>query len=294
MAWSSAPHCRNKYEQFSQEFRLSSPLRDDYDYILGLYYQTSDHDYADQIIVPGNSVLVPAFNGNPMLPAGAGTAVAATMADRVATVDADVLSAFAQFNWHVNDTFTLQLGGRITNDDRDGGRTLKILALDGSPLPAAQALAPVIYSAGFRITSEELVALAAVDPTAAALLARDGTLPVTGTRDKTKFSPEVKGIWDVNDDMMLYASWADGFKSGGFDFRANNRGVSPTMAESFEFDDEEASNFEIGGKFTVAAVRRRDQRGGLFHGFRQPTDFDFRQWSRFQCGQCRYGRNPRP
>jgi hypothetical protein len=51
---------------------------------------------------------------------------------------------------------------------------------------------------------------------------------------------------------MMYASWARGFKSGGFDFRANNRNFYPDMATSFEFDDEEASNFEFGGKVSLA------------------------------------------
>ena len=269
---------QEKYEQFSQEFRLSSPLRDDYDYILGAYYQTSDHDYADQILVPANSVLVPALNGNALLPPGSGTAIAASKADRLAFVKNDVLSAFAQFNWHINDAYTLQLGGRITQDERDGRRTLRILGLDSNPLPPAQALAPVVYSAAFRITSEELVPIAAVNPTAAFLLARDGTLPVAGTRDKTKFSPEIKLVWDATDNALLYFTWAQGFKSGSFDFRANNRGVSPTMAESFEFDDEEATNFELGGKFSLAGGAAEINTAAFF------TDFSDLQISIFDSG----------
>ena len=49
------------------------------------------------------------------------------MAARQAGVDNDVLSAFAQFNWHVNDTFLVQVGGRVTQDDRDGFRQGKRL-----------------------------------------------------------------------------------------------------------------------------------------------------------------------
>jgi len=243
---------QEQYDQFSQEFRLSSPLRDDYDYILGLYYQTSDHDYNDQIIVEPTSVLVPVVNAsNP----GAGSLIAGTQAVRLATVDADVLSAFAQFNWHVSDVFTLQLGGRVTNDQRDGFRTLSIVGLDGNPLPAPQVFAPLVYANPelFGISSTNLADLG---PTGAALQGLLGSLPVSGSRDKTKFSPEVKLVWNPTDDSMVYFSWADGFKSGSFDFRANNRSFYPDMATSFEFDDEEASNFEIGGKFTLA--------GGIF------------------------------
>ncbi|HHL42089.1 MAG TPA: TonB-dependent receptor, partial [Hellea balneolensis] len=77
---------------------------------------------------------------------------------------------------------------------------------------------------------------------------------VTGNRDKTKFSPDAKLVWNASDDTMLYASWARGFKSGGFDFRANNKGISPTANDAFEFDDERATNYEIGGKFKLGAA----------------------------------------
>jgi outer membrane receptor protein involved in Fe transport len=242
------------YDQISQEFRLSSPIGGNFDYIAGLYYQTSDHDFADQIIVSPTSVLVPAING---ISPGFGNLVANTQASRLATVDADVVSAFAQFNWHLTDSFTLQVGARITNDQRDGARTLAIVSGDFSPLPVAQTAAPLVYGNLFGITSINLNALSQstipqLSVPATALLGALGTLPVEGSRDKTKTSPEVKLVWNVGSDSLLYFSWSEGFKSGSFDFRANNRNFYPDMETSFEFDDEEAINFELGGKFTLA------------------------------------------
>jgi iron complex outermembrane receptor protein len=239
---------QEQYSQFSQEIRLTSPLNDSYDYIAGLYYQTSDHDFFDQIIVAPNSILVPALNGQS---AGAGDAVSGTEASREATVDSDVLSAFAQFNWHLSDVFTLQLGARVTKDERDGFRTLSIVAEGGGTLPAAQIGAAIVYANGFGITSTNL-SDPLLQPTGAFFISQLGALPVTGTRDKTKFSPEVKFVWDASDSSLLFLSWANGFKSGSFDFRANNRSFYPDMATSFEFDDEEAQNIELGGKFTLA------------------------------------------
>lgn len=242
---------QEEFDQFSQEFRITSPLNDKFDYILGLYYQTSDHEYRDQIIVEPTSILVPAINARTM--STQGNLVAGTEANRIATVENDVISAFAQFNWHISDVITLQLGGRFTQDERDGFRTMTILAQGGAPLPVAQFAAPLIYGSLFGITSTNLSS-PLLGPSGAGLQALLGTLPVSGNRDKTKFSPDVKLVWDVSDDVMLYASWAQGFKSGSFDFRANNRNFYPDMATSFEFEDEENTNFEVGGKFAIGSI----------------------------------------
>lgn len=295
---------QESYDQFSQEFRLSSPLGGGFDYILGLYYQTSEHDFADQIIFSANSVLVPIGN---LLAPGAGDLVANTQADRIATVDSDVISAFAQLNFHVTDALTIQVGGRVTKDERDGYRELAINSVGGDPLPAAQTASPFVWAQLLDITSTNLVALgqstipqlsvpanafttygwldpgvftmpctAAVDP---ALCSGElGVLPVDGSRDETKFSPEIKLILDSSDDTLLYFSWSEGFKSGSYDFRANNKGLAPDMPSSFEFDDEEASNFELGGKFVMADGAFELNAAAFF------TEFDDLQISIFDGG----------
>ena len=231
------------YDQFSQEIRLISPIYDHFDYLLGAYYQTSSHEYGDQIIVPDNSVLVPAVNARSP---GAGNLVAGTEAARSAKVDADVLSAFGQFTWRFMDPLSLQVGARVTKESKDGERTMVILSDDGDALPAAQLGAPLVFANLLGITSENLSGLG---PTGAFFVNSLGQAKVSGSREETQFSPDVKLIWDLGADDLLYASWAKGFKSGGFDFRANNRSVYPTMADSFEFEDEQAINWEVGGKF---------------------------------------------
>ena len=264
---------QESYDQFSQEFRLASPVGGKFDYIAGLYFQTSDHDYQDQIIVTADSTLVPIVNAlNP----GAGSLLAGTQASRTAGVESDVVSAFAQVNFNVTEALTIQVGGRVTQDDRDGDRTMTITRDDFTDLTPPQFGAAVVYGGLFGITSTNLSFLAGLgSPEAAGLLLALGELPVSGSRDTTKFSPEVKFIFDADDDVMLYASWSEGFKSGSFDFRANNRNFYPTMEDSFEFDDEEASNIELGGKF-ILADGAAELNAALFF-----TDFDDLQISIF-------------
>ena len=242
---------QEQYQQFSQEIRVTSPIYDRFDFVGGVYFQTSEHDFEDQINVPANSLLVPAVNASSG--PGVGNLIAGTSAARIATTESDFYSAFIQFNFRPTETVELQLGGRLSHEDKEGTRTLSIFDIDLNPLPAAQIGAPLVYASGFGITSTNLGLLAgAGNPAAGALLGLLGDFGANGILEdsisETRFSPDVKLVWTPSDEFLLYASWARGFKSGGFDFRANNRLVSPTLADSFAFGDETATNYEIGGK----------------------------------------------
>lgn len=240
---------QEEYDQFSQEIRLTSPEGDKVDYILGAYFQSSDHQYTDQIVVDTNSVLVPAVNGRSP---GAGDLISGTQAARKAQVDATVLSAFAQVNWHFNEDLTLELGGRITQDDKDGSRVMAIEAAGGGDLPTGQAASAIVFANLFGISSTNLSNLG---PTGQFFLGNLGAAEIpTTNRKKTTFSPDVKLVWDANDDVLLYASWARGYKSGGFDFRANNKGTYATALDSFVYEDEIGTNYELGGKFKFGSA----------------------------------------
>lgn len=232
-----------QYDQFSQEIRLTSNGGETVDYIIGGFFQTSDHEFRDGLIVDSGSILVPLLN---LSSPGLGNLFANTGGPREALVDTEIFSAFASFDWHINDTMTLQFGGRLTHESKEGSKTLSITAADGSPLPAAQAIVADFYGAVFDIAASN--ALNVAYPVATLL----GTHPVEGSISETEFTPDVKLYWDVSDDTMLYVSAVKGSKSGGFDFRANNRGASATMVEAFEFDNETAVSYEFGGKMTLA------------------------------------------
>ena len=164
------------------------------------------------------------------------------------------------------------MGGRFTDESKDGDRSITIVDLDFNALSAAQATAPIVFANAFAISSTNLADLG---PTGQFFIGQLGAHPVQGSRNESRFSPDVKLTWDANDNSLLYASWARGFKSGGFDFRGNNRSVFATMNESFEFEDEQATNFEIGGKFTLAGGAAQLNVSGFF------TDFEDLQISIF-------------
>ncbi|MCL6741056.1 TonB-dependent receptor [Sphingomonas sp. RB56-2] len=255
---------REKYEQFSQEIRLASDTKGKLDYIVGGFFQTSDHSYRDNINIPTNSLLVPVINAQA---AGFGTLTGGTRAAREAKVEAKILSAFAQLNYDITDQFRVTVGGRVTHEEKEGDRTLTIQTLAGGDLAGMQAVvAPLVYAQLLNISSTNLATIAGATPAppgvtcttpptgvtppqrAAACLAQFGAHPVEGKVSKTGFVPSLTVQYDVNDDVMLYASATKGTKSGGFDFRGNNRGFYPTMEDAFEFSEEKATSFEAGAK----------------------------------------------
>lgn len=236
---------QEKFDQTSQEIRLISPEFEHYDFIVGAYYEKTDQAYGDQIVVPANSMLVPAINAQAP---GFGNLIRSTQASRSAHVEGEVLSGFGQVNWHFTPELTLQVGGRYTHETKDGRRGMIILAADGTSLPAAQTAAPLVYANLFGITSENLAGLG---PQGAFFINKLGQLPISGSLSESRFSPEVKLKWEFAPHDMVYASWSQGYKSGGFDFRANNKSISPTLADSFQFKDEQANNYEVGAKFRL-------------------------------------------
>ncbi len=265
------------FDQTSHEIRLTSPTGGKIEYILGAYYEESDLEFHDTILLPSNSVLVPVLNANPAfngtpLQGVAGTAVAGTGTPRDFKQDAESYSAFAQFSWNMTEEFRSTLGLRYTKDKKNATRSLRITEIDGDPLAGLQAaLAPTVYANVFNVRRTDLHNL-------------------SGSREEDKVLPSVTFEWSPDDNTMLYTSWSKGSKSGGYDARSNNPTVPPgTLCTApntpvgclpangvgtFEFEDEDATTFELGTKLRL---------GGSFeiNAALYMTDFDNLQVSTF-------------
>ena len=237
---------QEEYEQFSQEFRFTSDLGGDFDYIGGLFFQSTELNYKDQISLPSPTLIGDVLAG--LAPSLAPFAPGAST-DRSFNQEGDLWAVFAQGTYTLTDEVRVTVGGRYTSETKDADRTQQHKAVEafGGQYQPAVVADPIsgAYNA--------LWGIFAIEP----------YQTIVGKLDDSSFTPVVTVEWDANEDTMAYFTWTKGFKSGGFDARSNghpdaavNNAGNPISGNpitgSWEFDREEATSIELGSKMTLA------------------------------------------
>lgn len=184
-------------EQFTQEFQLLGSNGSNVNWVAGLYYlneEVPSHQeaYADDFLL---------FNGFPI-------SFLRTIDDDLETTS---YAAFGQVDWAFADRWSLGLGIRYTDEDKD-------------------------Y---FRTTSTFSDLLGNADPAY--------TFNDSGSWDA--WTPTITLDYAVSDGVRVYGRLAKGFKSGGFNGRAN------TPADQSAFNPEEVWTLELGAKTVMADGR---------------------------------------
>ena len=230
------------YDQFSQELRIASSEDQTFSYLGGVFFQKSSLDFHDVVGVPTDSFIATAFISR--IGSAAANALRGASTQRDFEQDTDLSAVFFQGTWNFTDTMRLVLGARYTEENKEASRHQYHVA-PGSDDPLPQGSITDTYNGIWSIFK--------VDPHT-----------VKGDRDESAFTPLVTLQADINSTDMVYASFTTGFKSGGFDVRSNAApnalggiyngqaaGV-PNIEGSWEFEDEEVKNYELGGKFVLA------------------------------------------
>lgn len=218
-----------EFDQWSQELRLTSPLGGEIDFIAGLYFQTSDFDLhrrMDTRLAEYNFV-DPALGFVPE---------AGAYSDY--NQKSDTYAAFGSVTWHATEQVHITGGLRYTIEEKEATRNMVYTGYDTYAALADvynPAVVPAVYGA------------------AVAGMQQLGVYEheVEGDRSAENVSPSLKVQYDLSDDVMLYASISKAFKSGGYNaignqgYEAGQYGAQPNP---FDFDEEEALAFELGGK----------------------------------------------
>ncbi len=194
-------------EQFSQELRLASNSDGPLSWIVGGFYFNETSDLLFEI-----------RNFRGLFGLG-------TEAVFDASQDTEAYAIFADLTYDLNERLSVTLGGRYSSEDKDFVNDQIVTTITGGTLP------PFFFGgatlpAGFPFANPpEFTADASFDD----------------------FSPRVVVDFKATDDVLLYASYSQGFKSGGF----NSFGLTPA------FDSEDVDSFEAGFKSDFADGRAR-------------------------------------
>ena len=200
-------------ESKTQEFRLSNQS-DDLDWVLGLFYQEREEgwDFETMTVDYRNSL----GYANQM------ASVATYLPDRLPVAPTDVwwasydrttwetMAVFGEVNYRFDENWELTVGGRFF--DREADKKYWVENPKGA-------------------------------------LTADGVLPKNkrDNESNSDFVPKVSIKYNINDDMMVYALYSEGYRPGGV-----NRGRSSAPIYPDKYDADFLLNTEIGFKSTLA------------------------------------------
>ena len=188
------------HSQFSNELRYSGNFADRVGVTGGVFYMEQELTYIEDRTIP--STPLPFIGGGEQ--------------------DVETLGIFAEADVSLSDTFTLILGGRYTDESKDGAAEY-IFADDDCTRSGCSS---------FDTDTSPLLSPLEVSV--------------------SKFTPRVGLQFQPNEDVQLYASYTEGVRAGGFNFR----NTGPTIPIE-PFTEELAKAFEFGFKSDLFDGRLR-------------------------------------
>jgi iron complex outermembrane receptor protein len=212
---------KQQQQQFTQEFQLIGTAFDSrLNYVAGLYYFYENGFVHDWVPFDGGLLAVDDSGLN--------------------LVRTSSYAGFVHADYKITDKFSLTAGARYSVEDKfflGGQQDLNGLSykVTGCYPPNGPA---TVFGVPFLTCQEALGFPMASQPYR---YFPDGTNHQTFD----EFTPTVSGQYQVDDDVMVYASWSKGFKSGGWTTRLSAPITDGALAE---FHPEKATTTEVGLK----------------------------------------------
>jgi iron complex outermembrane receptor protein len=206
-------------ETFAQEVQILSPEGEKFDYVAGLFYYQEDYDISQDFDL-GAQFCIPVVAGLAGVPAALGCANGQQIDASDSDFSQDLSSAaiFGQGSWHFNNAVSMTLGGRYTNDDKEADFSNVVNNFFVTALSIRESETHL----GLNINEQKF--------------------------DTDQFTYFANLSYDINDDVMLFATTSTGYKSGGF----NTDGTFPALTRRQRvFGPEDTTNYEIGLKNTL-------------------------------------------
>ncbi|MEH6571219.1 MAG: TonB-dependent receptor, partial [Halioglobus sp.] len=215
-------------EFFSQELQLNATAFDDnLDYTVGLFgaVESIENNPTGNLLSPAGFLGIPLGESVSVLP----PSIAGFRTSSLTDYDNKTWAVFAQGTWHFNDQWNLTLGGRYGVEDKEV-KQRNFITAEVSP---------------GAISREEFDDL---QGTIHKVIAAPGSEQISGDENWSEFTPAATISYLGSDDLldasgldsfMVYATWSQGFKAGGFSTFDN---------QILPFDPEKVTNYELGLK----------------------------------------------
>ena len=193
----------------SNELRISSDKKQFVDYVAGVFYYHSKLTY-DAIATAGTQ-------GNRVFPATSGGGGKIPFGNRQTLVynqNIDAYAVFGQATINVTDKFRVTVGGRYSDDKKDGDINASLSNITGGPVSP-------VFSAN-----------------------QGGGGAISASRDDKGKTWTLGAQYDFAPGIMAYVTSGSGYKDGGFNSRS-------AIIQPFTFNPETSLTYEAGVKSTL-------------------------------------------
>ncbi len=204
-------------EMFSQELQLLTPIGDRINVVAGVYYYDEDNSSNLDFQFENDPIVCAAFAQS----AGCFATTSFVSANKT-----KAWAVFGELTWSVTDRFRMIVGGRYSDEEKSFETTGGFL--------------------NFLLDIGPFIGLPFLIPFDASGVGSDSDMD-----SWSDFTGRVVAEFDVNEDVLFYASVAEGFKSGGFNSSDVGIVVSPFLTGSGpqgSFGPETLLSFEVGIK----------------------------------------------
>ncbi len=196
--------------QFSQEFQLIGDGMDGrLQWLTGLYYFQEEAQQVQQLCLASLGVLFETGPG------------ACVYSEQDNDQDTESVAVFGNVSFDLTDRFTVNLGARYTEEEKDITTTQGIFAPIPGVFPFEIGFIPALVDFEDSVSFDD-------------------------------FNPKVGVELKATDDILLYASYSQGFRSGGFNGR-----VFPPSTTLVSFEPDVNDTYEVGFKGDLFENRLR-------------------------------------
>ena len=236
------------HEQFTQEFLLTSPVSDSFEYLAGFFYQDEELEHEKHTDVSLKSY----FEAGVPLPAIVASGIADGTSLTTFNQDAETWSAFFQGTYHFSDTMRVIAGIRYSEDEKEFDKQSIMVPLLSTG-PESELLA-AIYDGLLNLATKHKFGngLGERCPATGTTTVECISGPLNTLREEDHVTGDITLQWDATDAIMVYGKWGNGYKAGGFD-EDNTRGYFDVA----EYEDETAETIELGAKMDLWDGRAR-------------------------------------